>query len=79
MGWFGHSRDEQRTASTPAAREAQALDAYSKSIISVVDTVGPGSRADRRHQGGKRLAVRWRPTGARAPGRVLSSLPMATS
>src|SRR6185437_2092481 len=40
MGWFGHSRDEQRTASTPAAREAEALDAYSKSIISVVNTVG---------------------------------------
>jgi S1-C subfamily serine protease len=41
MGWFGHSRDEQRTASTPAAREAEALDAYSQRIIAVVDTVGP--------------------------------------
>ena len=41
MGWFGHSRDEQRTASTPAARESEALDAYSQRIIAVVDTVGP--------------------------------------
>jgi S1-C subfamily serine protease len=39
MAWFGNSRDEKR-AST-ATVEAAALDAYSRSIISVVDQVGP--------------------------------------
>ncbi|HEU5348940.1 MAG TPA: trypsin-like peptidase domain-containing protein, partial [Ktedonobacterales bacterium] len=41
MGWFGHSRDEQRPESIPMAREAEALDAYSRTIISVVDQIGP--------------------------------------
>ncbi len=41
MGLFGHSRDEQRTTAVPPAQDVAALDAYSKSIISVVDNVGP--------------------------------------
>lgn len=41
MSWFGHSRDEQRTTGAPASRDAEALDAYSRTIISVVDRVGP--------------------------------------
>ena len=41
MGWFGRSRDDQRAASQPPAQENQALDAYSRTIISVVDRIGP--------------------------------------
>lgn len=41
MSWFGHSRDEQHTTGAPSAREAEALDAYSRTIVSVVDRVGP--------------------------------------
>lgn len=41
MGWFGHSRDGQRTDSTTTVSDSAALDAYSKSIISVVGNVGP--------------------------------------
>lgn len=41
MSWFGHSRDEQGTDSAASARETTALDAYSKSIIAVVENVGP--------------------------------------
>ena len=41
MGWFGRSRDDQRAASQPPAQENQALDAYSRTIISVVERVGP--------------------------------------
>jgi len=41
MSWFGHSRDEQGTDSATRARDAAALDAYSKSIIAVVENVGP--------------------------------------
>lgn len=41
MGWFGHTRDEQRPESSAAARDAEALDAYSRTIISVVDRIGP--------------------------------------
>ncbi len=40
MGFFGHSRDGQSAAAVPPAQDVAALDAYSKSIISVVDTVG---------------------------------------
>lgn len=40
MAWFGHSRDEQ-PVSAATARDAEALDAYSRTIISVVDRVGP--------------------------------------
>lgn len=41
MGWFGHSREEQTAAGRSPAKDIAALDAYSKSIISVVDNVGP--------------------------------------
>ena len=41
MGWFGRSRDDQRAASQPLANEQEALDAYSRTIISVVERVGP--------------------------------------
>lgn len=40
MGLFGHSRDDQSKAAAPPAQDIAALDAYSKSIISVVDAVG---------------------------------------
>jgi S1-C subfamily serine protease len=40
MGFFGHSRDGQNAAAVPPAQDVAALDAYSKSIISVVDSVG---------------------------------------
>jgi S1-C subfamily serine protease len=40
MGFFGHSRDGQSGAAAPSAQDVAALDAYSKSIISVVDSVG---------------------------------------
>ncbi len=40
MGFFGHSRDEQRASATPPAQDVAALDAYSKSIITVVENVG---------------------------------------
>jgi S1-C subfamily serine protease len=40
MGFFGHSRDEQRSNGMLPARDLEALDAYSQRIISVVDTVG---------------------------------------
>ncbi|HEV8190533.1 MAG TPA: trypsin-like peptidase domain-containing protein [Ktedonobacterales bacterium] len=39
MSWFGNTRDEQRGQGTPAS-EAEALDAYSKTIINVVGKVG---------------------------------------
>lgn len=42
MAWFGHSREERNTSSSaPVATEAEALDAYSRSIIHVVDAIGP--------------------------------------
>ena len=41
MSWFGHSRDDERPSGVSHAREAEALDAYSRTIISVVDRVGP--------------------------------------
>src|SRR5690242_6183619 len=41
MGIFGHSRDGQSAAAVPPAQDVAALDAYSKSIISVVENVGP--------------------------------------
>jgi S1-C subfamily serine protease len=46
MAWFGRSRDESRTdgtarAATVSDAEAEALDAYSRSIITVVSQVGP--------------------------------------
>lgn len=41
MGWFGRSRDDQRAASQPLPSEGEALDAYSRTIISVVERVGP--------------------------------------
>lgn len=41
MSWFGHTRDEQGANGTAASHDTAALDAYSKSIIAVVDTVGP--------------------------------------
>lgn len=41
MSWFGHSRDEQGTDSAASDRETATLDAYSKSIIAVVENVGP--------------------------------------
>ncbi|HEU0025570.1 MAG TPA: trypsin-like peptidase domain-containing protein [Ktedonobacterales bacterium] len=37
MAWFGHARDDQKAA----ADELAALDAYSRSIVSVVERVGP--------------------------------------
>ncbi len=43
MAWFGHSRDEKR-ANTPSGAttaEVEALDAYSKSIVTTVNRVGP--------------------------------------
>ncbi|HLZ22948.1 MAG TPA: trypsin-like peptidase domain-containing protein [Ktedonobacterales bacterium] len=43
MAWFGHSEDERQAgtkgSTTPA--DAEALDAYSRAIINVVETVGP--------------------------------------
>ncbi|MBF6591004.1 MAG: trypsin-like peptidase domain-containing protein [Ktedonobacterales bacterium] len=44
MAWFGRSREDNRTAAptrTVTAPETEALDAYSRSIISVVSKVGP--------------------------------------
>lgn len=41
MGWFGRSRDDQRAASQPLPSEGEALDAYSRTIVSVVEQVGP--------------------------------------
>ena len=41
MGWFGRSRDDQRAASQQLPSEGEALDAYSRTIISVVERVGP--------------------------------------
>ncbi|HET9979544.1 MAG TPA: trypsin-like peptidase domain-containing protein [Ktedonobacterales bacterium] len=41
MGWFGRSRDDQRAASQPLPSEGEALDAYSRTIVSVVERVGP--------------------------------------
>lgn len=41
MGWFGHTQDKQRPESNAMARDAEALDAYSRTIISVVDRIGP--------------------------------------
>lgn len=43
MAWFGRPQDEQRgdTGSGISAAEIEALDAYSRSIIGVVNTVGP--------------------------------------
>ncbi len=39
MSWFGNTRDEQRGQGIPAS-EAEALDAYSKTVINVVGKVG---------------------------------------
>jgi S1-C subfamily serine protease len=39
MSWFGRPRDEQQ--SSIAAKDAETLDAYSKTIIGVVQRVGP--------------------------------------
>ncbi len=39
MSWFGNTQDEQRGRGAPAS-EAEALDAYSKTIINVVGKVG---------------------------------------
>lgn len=39
MSWFGNTQDEQRGRGTPAS-EAEALDAYSKTIINVVGKAG---------------------------------------
>src|SRR5260221_5432299 len=43
MAWFGHSRDEKRSPlpSGATAAEMDALDAYSRSIVSVVNRIGP--------------------------------------
>ncbi|HKB47196.1 MAG TPA: hypothetical protein VKC57_05830, partial [Ktedonobacterales bacterium] len=43
MAWFGRPQDEQRgdTDSGISAAETEALDAYSRSIIGVVNSVGP--------------------------------------
>ena len=38
MAWFGNTRDEQQSAQTT---DAQALDAYSRTVINVVSKVGP--------------------------------------
>ena len=38
MAWFGNTRDEQQSAQ---ATDAQALDAYSRTVINVVSKVGP--------------------------------------
>jgi S1-C subfamily serine protease len=41
MAWFGRSHEEQRGTAASAAADVEALDAYSKTIISVVNRVGP--------------------------------------
>ncbi len=42
MSWFGRSEEEQqRGATTGVAGEAEALDAYSRTVIGVVNRVGP--------------------------------------
>ncbi len=41
MAWFGHSRDEQQAEASRVATDASALDSYSRTIISVVEKVGP--------------------------------------
>jgi S1-C subfamily serine protease len=41
VGWFGRSRDDQRAASQPLPSEGEALDTYSRTIVSVVERVGP--------------------------------------
>src|SRR5258708_32505045 len=43
MAWFGRPQDEQRgdTDSGISAAETETLDAYSRSIIGVVNSVGP--------------------------------------
>jgi len=41
MAWFGRSQEEQRGTAASAAADVEALDAYSKTIISVVNRVGP--------------------------------------
>jgi S1-C subfamily serine protease len=46
MSWFGRPRDDHRNATgaaaaSPAATENEALDAYSRTIVSVVKRVGP--------------------------------------
>lgn len=43
MAWFGHSEDERqaRTTSGATPTDTEALDAYSRAIINVVETIGP--------------------------------------
>jgi S1-C subfamily serine protease len=43
MAWFGHSKDDKRSATPSGATTAdiEALDAYSKSIVNTVNRVGP--------------------------------------
>ena len=41
MAWFGHAQDDGRTNRTGATSEREALDAYSQSIIGVVEKIGP--------------------------------------